>query len=312
MDMSAAPLFTDIAPGPADGTALWLRTADHVRIRVGAWGRDRRRGTVLLFPGRTEYVEKYGPCATDLAARGYATIAIDWRGQGLADRLIADPLIGHVETFADYQKDVAAMLRAARALDLPRPWFLLAHSMGGCIGLRSLLEGLPVEAVTFTGPMWNIRIAPHKRPVAWLLCRTMPYLGFGENLPPGTRKTPYVLSDPFEDNMLTGDPAMYDMMRDQLAAHPELALGGPSYVWLHQALLECGDLAAQPSPPLPCLAYLGANERIVNASAVHDRMARWRGSQLNLIEDGEHEVLMERPEIRARVFDGMAVHFAAA
>ncbi len=311
-DLSEAPLFTDISPGPVDGTARWMVTSDGVRVRVAAWGRGGDRGTVLLFPGRTEYVEKYGQSATELASRGFATVAIDWRGQGLADRLVGDPLVGYVRRFSDYQKDVAAMLRAAKSLHLPRPWYLLAHSMGGCIGLRSLLDGLPVRAATFTGPMWGIRIAPHLRPMAWMLGRVMPRIGHGERLPPGTRREPYVLSDPFDDNMLTNDPEMYDMMRDQVSAHPGLALGGPSYVWLHQALQECADLAAQPSPSLPCLAFLGSNERIVDVAAVKGRMAQWPGGRLEMIDGGEHEVLMEIPEVRTRIFDGMAAHFAAA
>lgn len=312
MDLTEAPLFTDIAPGPSDGTAHWVMTSDRARIRVAAWGRDADRGTVLLFPGRTEYVEKYAPSATDLAERGFATIAIDWRGQGLADRLVEDPLVGYVDHFGDYQKDVAAMLRAARALDLPRPWYLLAHSMGGCIGLRSLMGALPVRAATFTGPMWGIRIAPHMRPMAWILGRVMPRIGQGERLPPGTRIEPYVLNDPFEDNMLTNDSEMYEMMRNQITTHPGLALGGPSYVWLHAALEECTDLARHPAPAIACLTYLGTNERIVDTNAVHRRMAHWPDGRLEMIEGGEHEVLMETPDVRARIFDGMAAHFAAA
>lgn len=312
MNLSEAPLFTEIAPGPADGTALWVTTSDGVRIRVAAWGQDSTRGTVLLFPGRTEYVEKYGPAAADLAARGFATLSVDWRGQGLAERMASDPLVGHVATFADYQKDVAAVQRVARALNLPRPWFLLAHSMGGCIGLRSLMEGLPVASAVFTGPMWGIRIARHVRPAAWLLNRVMPRIGHGESLPPGTRIEPYVQSSPFEDNMLTSDADMFAMMRDQITAHPGLALGGPSYVWLHAALQECARLAGEPSPDLPCLTYLGTNERIVDIPAVQDRMSRWRGGRLELVEGGEHEVLMETPELRKRIFDGVAAHFEAS
>jgi len=159
MALTPAPLFTDIHPGPEGGMAHWVETSDGKRIRVGHWPVSGAKGTVLLFPGRTEYIEKYGPAASDLAARGLGTIAIDWRGQGLADRLLDDPRVGHVDAFSDYQKDVAAMLRAARALSLPRPFYLLAHSMGGCIGLRAVIEGLPVQAAAFTGPMW-VSISP--------------------------------------------------------------------------------------------------------------------------------------------------------
>ena len=132
--MESAPLFAEIADGPDGGEAWWLTADDGVRIRVGAWAKDAPKGTVLLFPGRTEYIEKYGRTAAHLARRGYATLAIDWRGQGIADRLVSDAMAGHVLDFNDYQRDVAAMISAARELDLPKPWHLLAHSMGAVSG----------------------------------------------------------------------------------------------------------------------------------------------------------------------------------
>lgn len=305
MTLSPAPLFTDVHPGPDGGAAYWAETSDNKRIRLGHWPVEGAKGTVLLFPGRTEYIEKYGLTAAELAARGLATLAIDWRGQGLADRLLDDPRVGHVEAFSDYQKDVAAMLRAARTLSLPRPFFLLAHSMGGCIGLRAVMEGLPVKAAAFTGPMWGIRIAPHLRPMAGVLTHLMPHLGRGHLLPPGTKIDPYVTTEPFEDNMLTTDAQMYDMMRDQLAAHPELALGGPSFVWLREALAETKHLAERAAPSLPCVSWLGSNERIVDVPQIHARMDNWKGGRLEIVEGGEHEVLMETDTLRAGIFDGL-------
>ena len=110
-----APFHADVARGPRAGHALWARTSDGVRIRLGIWP-EGRKGTVLLFPGRTEYIEKYGTVAAALQDLGYATLAVDWRGQGLADRALPDRMSGHVADFADYQRDVACMLEAARAL----------------------------------------------------------------------------------------------------------------------------------------------------------------------------------------------------
>lgn len=303
MELAPAPFFTDVAPGPAGGSAHWAQTSDGKRIRVGHWPLDGAKGTVLLFPGRTEYIEKYGLTAAGLANIGLATLAIDWRGQGLADRLIDDPLVGHVEAFSDYQKDVAALLRVAREMHLPRPFFLLAHSMGGCIGLRAVMEGLPVQAAAFTGPMWGIYVKPHLRPMAAVLTRLMPRIGRGHDLPPGSTTEPYVLADPFEDNMLTNDQQMWDMMRDQLIAHPELSLGGPSYVWLREAMAETRHLALRAAPSLPALVFTGTNERIVSVPPIKARMENWKGGRLEWIKGGEHEVLMEGPALRDPVFE---------
>lgn len=312
MPLPTAPYYGGIAHGPENAAAHWVSTSDDLRIRLGHWPLQNARGSVLIFPGRTEYIEKYGQIAKALGERGLASIAVDWRGQGLADRLLDDPVIGHVDHFTDYQKDVAAILRAARDLDLPRPHYLLAHSMGGAIGLRAVMDGLDVRAVAFSGPMWGIRIAPHLKPAAWILSHAMPRIGQGQRLPPGTKMEHHVLTDGFEDNLLTRDPAQFEIMRQQLLAHPELTLGGPSYVWLREALLETRHLSGRPAPDLPCITLLGSNERIVDIPAIHTRMQNWRGGHLEIVPEAEHEVLMEGPQVTAGLFDQITDLFLAA
>ncbi len=307
-----APLYADIADGPEGGRAFWCDTADGVRIRLGLWGPapDRAQdpaGTILLFPGRTEYIEKYGRTVRRFAAAGLTTLVVDWRGQGLADRLIGDKMSGHVLHFDDYQHDVTAMVDAARQLDLPRPWFLLGHSMGGGIGLKSVMDGLPVAAASFSAPMWGIRISAALRPVAWSLGWSSRNAGFGHVYAPGTSPKSYVLAEPFESNRLTSDPESYRHMISQITAHPELTIGGPSLRWLYESLQGTRQMWRRPSPDLPCLCLLGSEEDIVDTSRVHDRMARWPGGELEVAAGARHEVLQEAPAIRdpliARLLD---------
>jgi lysophospholipase len=306
----AGPFHHDVAEGPDKAHAMWAQASDGVRLRLAIWP-GNGNGTVLLFPGRTEYIEKYGRAAGDLAKRGFAVIAIDWRGQGLADRALDDRNTGHVMHFADYQMDVDVMVKTARAQGLPEPYYLLAHSMGGCIGLRALMNGLPVRAAAFTAPMWGIAISGLMRPVAWVLAAIASRVGLGHRYTPGTKPVSYVGDAAFEDNFLTTDPDMFAYMQRQIAAHPELALGGPSMRWLYEALRESRAMAALPSPSLATLTYLGTNERVVDTAPIHDRMRRWPGGQLRIVEGAEHEVLMERPDIRTQAFDEIAAHFSA-
>lgn len=306
----AAPFFDDVDGGPAGGSAHWLTASDGVRIRAGHWrpeGTDR--GTVLLFPGRTEYIEKYGQAAGEFAAAGLATMAVDWRGQGIADRLADDRRLGHVDRFTDYQKDVEVVLDLARTLDLPRPWHLLGHSMGGAIGLRAAMDGAPFQSCAFTGPMWGIYMSPLVRPLGRALANLAPRIGQGLRLPPGTTPESYVQARPFDDNTLTTDREMFEMMQRQLAAHPELALGGPSLIWLREALAEIRELHRRPAPNLPSLTLLGENERIIDCDGVRARVASWPGAELVIVPGAEHEVMMEAPSIRAEVFARLTDHF---
>ncbi len=306
-----APYHADLADGPPGGRAAWVTASDGLRLRVAVWP-GGSRGTVLIFPGRTESVEKYGRSAGDLARLGYSSVAIDWRGQGLSDRTSRAAMTGHVARFTDYQKDIAALLAALPELGLPQPLFLLAHSMGGAIALRALHEGLPVRAAAFTGPMWGIRLTPSLRPVAWALASGARVARLGLTLAPGTDLTCYVAVAPFEGNLLTTDAEMFAWMKAQVTTRPELGLGGPTLHWVHEALLECRRLRARPSPTVPALTFLGSEEKIVDVPAIHDRMRRWPGGTLDIVPRAEHEVLMETPTIRAHVFGQMDRLFSAA
>jgi lysophospholipase len=218
-------------------------------------------------------------------------------------------MLGHVARFGDYQRDLRAVLAALPALNLPQPLFLLAHSMGGTIGLRALLDGFPVRAAAFTAPMWGIRIAPSLRPLAWALATGARAVGQGLSLAPGTNLTCYLAVAPFEGNLLTTDPAMFAWMKSHVTRQPDLGLGGPTLHWLHEALLECRRLRLVPSPAVPAAVFLGTGEKIVAVEAIERRMAGWPGGTLEHVRGAEHEVLMETPAIRTRAFDRIAELF---
>lgn len=311
--MDSAPLFSELAEGPENGSAWWLRCVDGVRIRAAFWPLAGARGTVLLFPGRTEYIEKYGRAAADFAARGYQTVTVDWRGQGLADRVAINPALGHVNRFSDYQSDVQTLLAALPDMGVTSdlPMYLLGHSMGGAIGLRALHRGLPVAAAAFSGPMWGIALSPILRPVAWTLSSAAHLLHRREAPAPGTSAGIYVLEESFENNKLTHDAEMFEYMCRHARAHPELLIGGPTLGWLNEALREMRTLAGMPSPNVPAVTFLGDEESIVSPQRIRDRMGAWPDGTLEILPRTRHEAMMEGPEIRARFFDTCAQLFAA-
>lgn len=291
----AAPYYADVADGP-DGSAYWLAASDSCRVRMVSWPHDEAKGTVFIFPGRTEYCEKYGRFARDLAELGYGSLAIDWRGQGIADRLHKDRGAGHVSEFIDYQKDAAAVIAKAEELELPKPWFLLAHSMGGCIGLRTLMSEHPFEKAMFSAPMWGILFSPLVKPFASTIAALSRKLKLSDSFAPGTNGESYFITGTFEENLLTTTRDMYDYMSEQVGTYPDLVLGGPTMHWLGEALTEMRQLATMPSPDLPCLTFLGTDEAIVDPESIRDRMAQWSGGELVTLDGRKHEVIMESQE----------------
>lgn len=292
--ITPAPLNT--AEGPPGGQALWLRASDGVRLRVAHW--PGARGTVLVLPGRTEYIEKYALVIADLSRAGWGALVIDWRGQGLSDRLAGDAALGHVGRFSDYQLDIAALRAACDALGCRDPMPLLAHSMGGCIALRALCDGLQTPAIAFSAPMWGLPLSR----VMQLGIRTMAHLtrplGRDTAYLPTTGPQYGLPSLAFDDNPLTRDPDQFARMQGQIRENPVLALGGPSLRWGGAALSEMATLARLPAPEIPALIGLGSNERIVSPAAIRAQAARWPLAELVEYPDAEHELLMETPQTR--------------
>jgi lysophospholipase len=294
-----APGFFGAIAGAPDGTRA-IAVQDDAGLVRAALTPPGPRGTALILPGRTEYAEKYGRVMSRLGALGLGSVVIDWRGQGLSTRA-AGPT-GHVGDFAEFARDLALVLAHADVAALPGPRLLLAHSMGGCIGLRALLAGLPVQAAVLSAPMWGLALSPSAERLARLLARTMPVFGCGRWRAPGAGRGFYVLDQPFAGNVLTADPEHYSWMRSHLASHPALGLGGPSYGWLRAAFRAMDALAPLPAPGLPALAFVGGDEAVVAPAAIRARLAHWPDGALVELPGARHEVLMETPAVQERVW----------
>jgi lysophospholipase len=297
--MTPAPFHAEVAEAPEGARAFWITAADGVRLRAAVWSAGDR-GTAVVFPGRTEYIEKYGRVAARLAARDLAVVAIDWRGQGLSDRRPGN--LGHVDDFRDYQRDVAALMALVGLLDLPEPRYLLAHSMGGCIGLRSLLERADFCGAVMSAPMWHLQMRSATRELTTRVTRVASLIGLGGRLTPGTTVQATVLGVGFEGNALTSDPEHFAYMVRQLAAHPELGLGGPSIGWTYAALEEMARLYLGPLPREPVLVMLGSEETVVSTSVIRSQVAKLPAGELLELESARHELFMERRPILERVW----------
>lgn len=254
-------------------------------------------------------MEKYGRVAHELVAARFDVLGIDWRGQGLSDRVTADPRLGHVRRFSDYQNDVSVLTAVAEKLSLPKPNLLLAHSMGGCIGLRALVNGLNVRCAVFSAPMWGIFVSRGLGPVAKVLPTIAKSFGQGLRTLPGTRPTNYVADTGFTLNLLTGDRDHYEYLKRQADARPEFALGGPTFHWFAAARAEMASLWRARRPTIPVETYLGTLEGIVDPRAIKRMHENWPNAELHIVGGARHELMMETPQNRGLFMDGTLKFF---
>ena len=311
---------------PTDGSDLTgdmasvgrFTTGDGLSIRYGIWPPtdSRCRGSVLLLNGRKEFLEKYAETIAELNARGLAVFSIDWRGQGLSTRLLADRLKGHVGSYADYLQDLELFVTRFVLPAADRPLFLLAHSMGAHIALRFLhRHPQTFDRAVLTSPMIDIRSAPYPRPLAGVLARTAVIAGLSQAYLPGAtaRST---LQRTFEGNPLTSDPRRFAVEREAVTKDPDLALGGPTFGWL-AATLESIALTRRSgfleTITLPLLMVAAGRDAVVCENSQRRACERMPHCRFLLLQDARHEVLMECDRIRDafwKAFDRFAAEGA--
>jgi lysophospholipase len=294
--------LAEISDAPGGARTRWALTEDGKRLRVVIWG-DGPRGTAVIFSGRSEYVEKYGRVIRRLVERGFSVLAFDWRGQGLSTRPTHGRLLGHVDDFRHYQRDWAAVRAVGESEGLPRPFLMVAHSMGGCIGLRSLIEDSGFAAAAFSAPMWRLQMRTVTRHVTNRLARAANLVGLGTRRMPGTKREPSAIALPFENNALTSCAEHFMWFGRQLATEPGLGLAGPSVQWTYAALEEMTRLSVAPAmPSVPVMTFVGSEEAVVSPGVIRAQMARMPQGALVELRGARHEIWMERPAIQAEVW----------
>src|SRR3979490_1652617 len=129
-------------PVPEDVVTGTIKTPDGAELRFARWAPPAgRKGTICVFTGRGEQIEKYFETVRDLRDRGFAVAMIDWRGQGHSSRRLRDPRKGHVRHCSAFQIDLETFVQQVVLPDCPPPHFALAHSMGGAVMLRLAAAG---------------------------------------------------------------------------------------------------------------------------------------------------------------------------
>lgn len=292
-------------PIPPGTVVSPIVTDDGVTLRTARWPATHRpvRGTVCIFQGRGEQIEKYFRVVEDLRRRGFAVATFDWRGQGGSARLLRNTRAGHVRRFSDYARDIAAFRRQIALPDCPPPYFGLAHSMGGHILLATARDLVPwLSRLVVTAPMLDFGRIPMSRGslrrITGLLCA----LGLGSTKLRGEAEQALRTRN-FETNVLTSDPVMHRVMMDLTGLRPELGIGPPTARWLNEAArgmdrMEAPDFPA--SVPIPVLLINCGADTVVSVGAVERLARRMRTVGYVLVPGAKHEIMMEREFFRAQ------------
>ncbi len=306
MDLYAIP----DNPVPPGAVVSAITAKDGVALRVARWSAGAAsRGTVTVLPGYAEFIERYFETITELLARRFDVVAMDWRGQGLSQRQLRDFRKGHIDDFDLYQSDLAALAECVLEPFCSKPWFALGHSMAAAILIAQARAGRsPFARIVLTAPMIAIAGLRFKK-AAELCVEGLDILGFGGAYVPGGSGTPVFLR-PFSETTLTSDAARYRRTAEILRVAPDLGIGDPTIGWTNAAfhLMRQFEDADYPRRTLtPILVIASGADRIVATAAVESFASRLKAGRLITLPYAKHEILMERDMFRAQfwaAFDG--------
>lgn len=315
-------------PDPVEDT---LEVAYGTRLRYACWrtSAEHRQGSILCLNGRTEFIEKTMEVYAILCRSGFDVWALDWRGQGLSTRALADPDKGHVTDYQHFLDDLQSFVTGVTDLEMAGgKTLMLAHSMGGHIGFRYLHDHPNLfDAAVFSAPMIDIPV--NRLPLRWLnalVCGC----GFGESYALGTgRFRPLYRNpdDPNDNGDIDDYKALIDRVRDlssdaekrmtierRIRDTPGLALGGPTAAWLNATFRSIGLIWEEgyaETIETPVLMIGGGKDTVVITPRQKAMTERLPNGRFDIIDEGAHELLVECDDVRSAFFEKFAA-FAAA
>jgi lysophospholipase len=288
-------------PAPDDVVTGAITTRDGVTLRFARFAPPPgRKGTVVVLQGRAEYIEKYFETVRDLRSRGFAVAIFDWRGQGMSQRALADPLKGHVRNFSEYVTDLETVMEQVVLPDCPPPIFALAHSMGSAVALKACHDGSRwFDRMVLASPMIALpagRMSGAARPLA----RIMRLIGRGSGYVP-TGHGAAIGVDDFVGNVLTSDPVRYARNMAVLEEAPELGIGAPTIAWA-DATLRLMKQFAKPSYAgslrQPILMVAAGRDEAVSTPAIETFGMNLLAGRHLILAGSRHEILQEQDHYR--------------
>jgi lysophospholipase len=290
-------------PVPEDVVTRTITTPDGVVLRFARWAPPPgRKGTVCLFQGRAEFIEKYFETIRDLRARGFAVATLDWRGQGMSQRALRNSRKGYVRSFDEYAIDLDTFINEVVLPDCPPPHFALAHSMGATILLRAAYHGnRTFDRTVLLAPMIALPGLRRTRGTR-IVVRAMRLAGLGMSYVPGGDSS-VMMQRPFIGNLLTSDPVRYARNVAVLEAKSELAIGWPTVAWADAAFRAMSEFAS-PGYALkvrqPMLIVAAGQDQIVSTPAIDEFSVRLRAGSHLIVPGARHELLMEQDRFRGQ------------
>ncbi|WP_438726928.1 alpha/beta fold hydrolase [Parasphingorhabdus sp. DH2-15] len=288
---------------PKGAQEQYWQAQDGWKIRRMDWPNESKdsRGSMLFMPGRGDIYEKYLETLNHLHGHGWNITACDWRGQGASGRMADSQYVGHIDDFSTWIGDIG-FFWSKWIKETPGPHVIMAHSMGGHLVARALVDGaITPDACILSAPMLGMSGPPLPLAVSHLFARIMCKIG---NPARPAWKVSEKPGTPIRErqSLLTHHQARYDDEAAWWAKRPELVLGPASWQWVERAYASVRHIHAPgqwEKVTTPILILAASEDKLVSHDAIVEASARLPNAKLVTYgEECAHELLREVDAVR--------------
>ena len=269
------------------------------RIICDRYETEQAKGTVVILHGFTECAVKFSEIIFSLLQNGYSVLAYDQRGHGRSwrDERISDPSLTHVDCFSEYTEDLAAICDQAMR-GMPKPWYLLAHSMGGAVSVL-FLEDHPgyFDKAVLCSPM----IAPQRGGLPLFMGKAMCLWAkfTGKDLKRIPMSQTWNGPEDYETACATGKERFewYDSLRVKTEIYHN---NGPTFSWTLEAFRVAERILAPGKPEqikIPVLIYTAENDSQVLPEAQEKLVRRLPCGKRKVVAGAKHEIYRSRDTV---------------
>lgn len=287
---------------PQDWQWGTITNADQVPLRYGVLARHENPvANIVIGPGLSEFAEKYFETAKILSRLRYNVYVLHWRGQGGSTPYLTDRFRRHSLGF---ERDARDLLQFAdQKVPDNAPKILLAHSMGGMIGLLAMaMAPEKFKAAIMTAPLLGFENRLAKGMESVLARLPLPQKIRERYVPHGgpwkRRDDP---SSELKTDAFSSDPVRMHLHDHWMGKKASLRVGSPTLGFVQEAsrsIMHLRQPGIAEGIKTPTLIFTAGDDRIVSNTPIFNLVARLPHGALNHIPAAKHEILLEQDEIR--------------
>ena len=284
-----------------------------IQIHYKTFLQSNARNCLVIFPGRSEPIEKYGEVVYDLAqtlaGKNLNFYLMDHRGQGSSGRMVSPSDLSYVEHSHNYVLDIESFIKDQKLEKNCEKVFLLAHSLGAGISTAFILEHPKFfNKVALISPMLKILTKPYSYKVARAIVQTSSMVGRGAKFAVGQKG--FNPNDKFEGNTVTSSLARFKMSRSIFETYPASKLGGVSNRFVLEVMKGTNLIRSRYHEiSVPLRVFHGGLEYFSEPGEMIKICDESINCKRSFFATSKHELLMERDEIRSEVISSLGEFF---